>query len=119
MSLFSVKLIFYDILTPKCHLREIADYNQIAIMVSPQSMSVDHFFNRDDSDKKFIKEQIMKSDNPEKTMKNFLAGIAKINSQEVYNNFINSGFYTIIREDTLTDTRLETLNKLAQHFGLE
>jgi len=100
-------------------LREIADHNQVAIMVSPQFMSIEHFFDRNDPDKIFIKEQIMKSDNPEKTMENFLAGVAKINSKEVYNDFVNSGFFTIVREDTLTDTRSETLTKLAQHFGLE
>jgi len=119
ISISQTQKVIVDTNIPLDILKEIADYHQIAIMVSPQSMSVDHFFERDDPDKKFIKEQIMKSNNPEKTMENFLAGIAKINSQEVYNDFINSGFLTIVREDTLTDTRSETLNKLAQHFGLE
>ncbi|MCL2427554.1 MAG: hypothetical protein FWD05_14615 [Oscillospiraceae bacterium] len=99
-------------------LREIADYNQVAIMLSPQSMSVEHFFDRDDSDKHFLKEQIMKADDPDKTMKNFLACMAKVNSKEVYDEFANSGFFTIVREDTETDTRAETLEILVKHFGL-
>jgi cytidylate kinase len=74
-------------------LREISDYNQVAIMLSPISMSVEHFFEREDPDKKYIKEQILKAENPEKTMENYLAGIAKINSQENYDKWANSGFF--------------------------
>ncbi|MBP2114051.1 hypothetical protein MKX42_28100 [Paenibacillus sp. FSL R7-0204] len=99
-------------------LREIADYNQIAIMLSPQSMSVEHFFDRDDSDKMFIKEQIMKADHPEKTMANYLACMAKMNSKEHYDQWANSGLFTIVRKDTTTDTKLEVLEVLANHFGL-
>jgi hypothetical protein len=99
-------------------LHEIADYNQVAIMLSPQSMSVEHFFDRDDPDKVFIKEQIKQADDPEKTMENFIAGIARLNSQEHYDEFANSGFFTIVRENTLSDTKLETLEILAKHFGL-
>ena len=100
-------------------LQEVADYNQVAIMLSPQSMSVENFFNRDDPDKIFIKEQIMKADDPEKTMKNYLDGIAKINSKEHYDDMANSGFFTIARENTINDTRLKILKILSVHFGLE
>ena len=100
-------------------LREIADYNHIVVMLSPQSMSVQNFFDRNDSDKKFIKEQILKSENPKKTMENYLAGIAKINSRENYDKWLNSGFFTIVRENIEIDTKLETLNKLAKHFKFE
>jgi len=99
-------------------LREIADYNQVAIMISPQSISVEHFFERGDADKKFLKEQIMQSSNPEKTMANFMACLAEINSQAVYDEFANSGFFTLVREDTVSDTRVETMDVLARHFGL-
>lgn len=51
------------ILTPDqysniCYLQT---YNQVAVMLSPQSMSVEYFFDRNDPDKIFIKEQIMKA----------------------------------------------------------
>lgn len=100
-------------------LKKIADYNQVAIMLSPQSMSVDYFFDRDDEDKKFIKEQIMKADDPEKTMANYRECIARIHSQENYDKYANSGFFTVVRKDVVSDTRLETMNLLAKHFGLE
>jgi len=119
MSISRSQKVIVDTNIPLDILKEITDYNQVAIMVSPQSMSVEHFFDRDDEDKKFIKAQIMASENPEKTMENFLACLAKINSREAYNDFINSGFFTIVRKDTIVDTRLETLDQLAKHFGLK
>jgi len=99
-------------------LREIADYNQVALMLSPQSMSVEQFFHRGDSDKVFVKEQIMNAEDPEKTMQNFLDCIAKVCSKEVYEEFANSGFFTLVREDSERDTKAETLDNLARHFGL-
>lgn len=99
-------------------LKNIADYNQVAVMLSPQAMAVEQFFNRDDSDKKFIKSQIMKSQNPEKTMANYLAGIAKVNSKEQYDKYKNSGFFTLVRNDIEVDTKMEVLNVLAKHFEL-
>jgi len=119
MSIAKNKKVIVDTNISIDVLRQIADYNQVAIMLSPQSMSVDNFFERNDEDKKFIKEQIMKADNPEKTMGNYLECIASVNSQEIYNKFANSGFYTIVRKDVVSDTKLETMNLLAKHFGLE
>jgi len=109
--------VIVDTNIPNNILQVIADYNQVAIMLSPLSMSVDKFFDRADQDKAFIKAQIMEAENPEETMKNFLAGITKYN-QDIYKEFSDSGFFTLIREDTLTDTREETLEILAKHFGL-
>lgn len=100
-------------------LHEISDYRHVAIMLSPQSMSVERFFDREDEEKKFLLEQIQMSKSPEKTMANFKECLATINSKECYDKFLNSGFFTIIRENTKTDTRLETMRRLAEHFQLE
>lgn len=99
-------------------LKQIADYNQVAIMLSPQALSVDMFFERDDEEKCFLLSQIKQAADPEKTMQNFRNCLAKINSQEIYDQWLNSGFFTIIRENGENDTRLETMNVLAEHFGL-
>ncbi len=99
-------------------LKNIADYNQVAIMLSPQSMAVEQFFNRDDADKKFIKSQIMRSKNPENTMANYLAGIARVNSKEQYDKYKNSGFFTLVRDNVEVDTKEEVLSTLAKHFEL-
>ena len=100
-------------------LRHISDYRHVAVMLSPQSMSVDRFFDRSDADKQFLLKQIRLAENPEKTMDNFKKCMARINSRERYDEFLNSGFFTIIREDTAADTRLETMGRLAEHFQLE
>ena len=111
--------VIVDTNIPLDMLREISDYHRVAIMLSPQSMSVDNFFDRDDTDKLFILEQIKQAKDPEITMANYKACIASINSKERYNTFADSGFFTLIRKDTQKDTRLETMKSLAAHFLLE
>ncbi len=118
MRIPAEKKVIVDTNIPLEILHEIADYNQVAVMLSPQSMSVDHFFDRDDADKVFIREQIMQAESPEATMKNFLAGMARVNSREHYDEYAGSGFFTVVREDVVRDTREETLKILARHFGL-
>lgn len=110
--------IIVDTNIPLKDLAQIADYNQIAVMLSPQSMSVDNFFERDDPEKLFIKEQIMQAKNPEKTMENFKACLAKINSKKKYDQLAQSGFFTLVRKDTVSDTRQEVMQTLANHFQL-
>ena len=65
-------------------------------------------------DKSFIKEQILKATDPEKTVANFLTCIAKVNSRERYNKWVNSNFFVMKRETT-DDIIFENL---ARHFGL-
>lgn len=110
--------VIVDTNIPLKTLCKIANYNQVAVMLSPQSMSVEKFFERGDKDKAFIKSQIMKSENPELTMENYLNCIARINSKERYEEFEKSGFFTLVREDSEKDTRNEVLEKLERHFEL-
>ena len=118
MSISQRQKVVADTNLPADILREVADYNQVAIMLSPPQMSVEHFFKRDDADKVFLKEQIMKAADPEKTMVNYLDCLAEINSKKAYDNWANSGFFTIVREDAAIDTKQEVLETLAKHFGL-
>lgn len=60
----------------------------------------------------------LSGENPEKVMENYKAGLSLINSQENYDMFVNSGLFTLIRENTTEDTKQEVLEKLAEHFGL-
>jgi len=119
MHISQAQKVIVDTNIPIEILKEIAEYNQVAVMLSPQSLSVENFFDRDDLDKAFIKEQIMKAENPEETMENYLKGIAKINSKEHYDEYANSGLFTIVRENTDEDTKVEVLKELSMHFGLE
>ena len=118
IALSSAQKVIVDTNIPMDILKEIADYHQVAIMLAPQAMSVERFFDRDDPEKQFLLAQIQKADDPERTMGNFRDCLARINSQESYDNWANSGFYTLVRENPAEDTRQETLEKLAAHFGL-
>ncbi len=112
------KKVIVDTNIPINILREIASYNQIAIMLSSQVMSVDKFFERGDPDKQFLLSQINKAKDPARTMSNFLECIALANSSEIYQAFANSGFFTIVRGDEGIDTKEEVIETLAKHFGL-
>ena len=99
-------------------LKEIADPNHVAVMLSPQSMSVERFFDRSDPDKQFILSVIESCDDPQAVMENYRRGLARINSQKHYDEYADSGFFTVVREDTQKDTREEVCDLIAEHFGL-
>lgn len=119
ISLSRDKKVIVDTNIPLDILKEISDYNHIAIMLSPQSMSVERFFDRSDPEKQFILSVIDSCENSEEVMKNYRKGLALINSKEHYEEFLNSGFFTLIREDDGRDTREEVCERLAEHFGLK
>lgn len=110
--------VIVDTNIPLDILREIAEYNHVAIMLSPQSMSVERFFDREDEEKQFLLSEIKKCPNPEKTLQNFKECIARANSRKYYEQFKNSGFFTIERSNDEANTRAETLEIVAGHFGL-
>ena len=111
------KKIFVDTNIDVETLKEISDYHHVALMLSPQSMSVNRFFDRPDAEKQFIYQRILEAPDPEAAMANYRRCLEKINSPEVYNAFANSGFFTHLRteESTIEDT----LRQLEAHFGLE
>ena len=99
-------------------LKEISDYHHVAVMLSPQSMSVDRFFDRDDPDKQFLLGVIDSCDDPAAVMENYRRGLELINSKEHYDEYANSGFFTVVREAGGADTREEVCDAIAKHFGL-
>jgi len=96
-------------------LKEIADYHQIAVMLTSKQISVENFFDREDPEKLFLKEQILNGPTPQKTMTNFKNILSKAHDSR-YNQFIDCGCYTILRENTHLDTKEETIDKLVRHF---
>ena len=110
--------IIVDTNIPVDILREISDYKHVAVMLSPQSMSVDRFFDRNDPDKQFILSVIESCDDKDAVMDNYRCGLKLINSQKHYDEYANSGFFTVVRQDNDTDTREDVCNILAEHFGL-
>ena len=118
MQLSRERKVIVDTNIPVDVLRRIADYHQVAIMLSPQSMSVDRFFDRDDPEKQFLLAKVAEADDPEAAMANFNACIAAGNNPERYEEFARSGFFTLVRANADEDTRAETLCALERHFGL-
>ena len=55
---------------------------------------------------------------PEKTLANYKACIARVNSEEHYREYAESGFYVLERRDCSRDTRQEVLTELENHFRL-
>lgn len=110
--------IIVDTNIPLDLLWEISDYSRVAVMLSPQSMSVERFFDRSDPDKQFLLRVIESCENPDAVMENYRRGLARINSREHYEEYATSGFFTVVRQDDGRDTREEVCQKIAQHFGL-
>ena len=113
------KKVIVDTNIPLDILKEISDYNHVAVMLSPQSMSVERFFDRGDPEKQYILSVIDSCENSAEVMANYRKGLALINSKEHYEEMANSGFFTLVRENTDEDTREEVCEKLAKHFGLK
>ena len=113
------KKVIVDTNIPLDILKEISDYNHVAVMLSPQSMSVERFFDRGDPEKQYILSVIDSCENSAEVMANYRKGLALINSKEHYDEMANSGFFTLVRENTDEDTREKVCEKLAKHFGLK
>ena len=65
ISISQNKKVIVDTSIPIDILKEISDYDHVAIMLSPQSMSVERFFDRSDPDKQFLLNVINSCENPE------------------------------------------------------
>ena len=119
IRLSSEKKVIVDTNIPCDVLWQISDYDHVAIMLSPQALSVDRFFDRDDPDKQFLLSVIRSCPDPEATLENFKACIARVNSPERHAALQNSGFFTVVRPAGGADTREEVLSALAAHFKLD
>ncbi|WP_297722275.1 hypothetical protein [Intestinimonas sp.] len=118
ISLAKDRKVIADTSIPIDLLKEISDYDHVAVMLSPQSLSVERFFDRSDPEKQFLLRVIEGCENSQAVMENYRRGLARINSQKHYDEYAGSGFFTVVREEDGRDTREEVCNVLARHFGL-
>jgi hypothetical protein len=118
ISLSQQHKVIADTNIPLDLLHEISDAQHVAVMLSPQSMSVARFFDRSDPEKQYILSVIESCEDPKAVLENYRQGLARINSRAHYDAYANSGFFTLIREDAETDTREAVCEQLAAHFGL-
>ena len=118
ISISRDRKVIVDTNIPVDVLKEISDYKHVAVMLSPQSMSVERLFDRSDPEKQFLLRVIESCEDSKTVMENYRRGLALINSQEHYNDYANSGFFTVVRQDCVTDTKEEVCDIIAKHFGL-
>lgn len=107
------KMIFVDTNIPTEVLAEISDRDHVLIMLAEPETSVNRFFERPDKEKQFLYQLLLHEEKPDEAMENFRECLKRVNSKEIYNHFLNSGFHVIIRDDkrTIEDT-LSLVEKL-------
>lgn len=118
ISLSADRKVIVDTNIPIDLLKEISDYHHVAVMLSPQSMSVERFFDRSDPEKQFLLRVIEGCEDSAAVMENYRQGLARTNSRQHYEEYASSGFFTVVREDNGLDTREAVCDILAKHFGL-
>ena len=98
-------------------LKEISDNDHVLVMLAPIETSIDLFFNREDKEKQYLYRLLLEEKDPQKAMDNFRECLRRINSQENYDMFLNSGFNVLLRDDNRTIE--ETLDIVSKMFKLE
>lgn len=110
------KMIFVDTNIPISILKEISDKDHVLIMLAEQNVSVNRFFERPDKEKQFLYKLLITEENPEQALLNFRNCLVRVNSIEKYNEFLNSGFNVILRNDNRTIE--ETMHIAEKYFKL-
>lgn len=107
------KMIFVDTNIPTEVLAKISDKDHVLIMLAEPEISVNRFFDRPDKEKQFLYQLLLHEEKPDEALENFRECLKRVNSKEIYNHFLNSGFHVIIRDDkrTIEDT-LSLVEKL-------
>lgn len=109
------KRVFVDTNIPIEVLKTITDKEHVLIMLADPNISVDRFFERPDKEKQFLYQLLLKEENPNKAIDNFRECLRRINSKENYDNFLNSGFHVLFRDEKRTiDETLLLVEKLFQ-----
>lgn len=107
------KKIFVDTNISLETLKKISDNDHVLIMLADPMVSVNRFFERPDREKQFLYQLLMEEPDPEAAKANFRAMLERVNSKEVYDRFLNSGFNVVTRDDSRTvEETFEIVQKL-------
>ena len=110
------KKIFVDTNISLETLREIAPEGHVLIMLADPAVSISRFFDRPDPEKQFIYSLLLEEPDPQKALDNYREMLTRVNSQEVYDEFLHSGFPVILRDESRTPE--ETMRLAEKIFGL-
>lgn len=111
------KLIFVDTNISIKTLSKISDKDHVLIMLADPDISVNRFFERPDREKQFLYKLLLNEEDPEKALLNFRNCLKRINTKEKYNEFLNSGFNVILRDEKRSID--ETLKLVERSFKLK
>lgn len=90
ISISQDRKVIVDTNIPVGILKEISNYNHVAVMLSPLSMSVDRFFDRSDPEKQFLLNVIESCEDSKTVMENYRRGLELINGQKHYDEYGNT-----------------------------
>lgn len=93
------KLIFVDTNISIETLSKISDKDHVLIMLADPDISVNRFFERPDREKQFLYKLLLNEEDPNFAIENFRNCLKRINTKEKYNEFLNSGFNVILRDE--------------------
>ena len=110
------KMIFVDTNISIEMLKEISDQDHVLIMLADPAISVNRFFERPDKEKQFLYQLLMEEKDPAAAMENFRQCLRRINSREVYDSFLHSGFRVILRDENRSIE--DTFVLVEREFGL-
>ena len=110
------KPVFVDTNISLDTLHKITLPQHVLIMLADPQISVRRFFERPDREKQFLYQLIMEEPDPETAMLNYRRGLERINSQERYDRFLQSGFTVITRDESRSIEQSLALAEKA--FGL-
>ena len=111
------KPIFVDTNIPVELLHEISDKDHVLIMLTDPEISVKRFFDRPDKEKQFLYQLLLKEKDPEYALNNFRECLKRINNQEVYDYYLNSGFNVLIKDEKRSIE--DTLDLVCKLFNLK
>ena len=111
------KMIFVDTNIPVDILKEISDTDHVLIMLADKDVTVKRFFDRPDKEKQFLYQLLLQEEDSEAAINNFRECLSRVNSEENYNEFLNSGFNVILRDENRTIE--ETLQLVEATFKLK
>ncbi len=93
------KKVFVDTNISPDTLKRISDNRHVVIMLADPGVSVRRFFDRPDREKQFLYRLLTEERDPEAALENFRRCLERVNSQEIYDSFLYSGFSVIIRDE--------------------
>lgn len=111
------KKIFVDTNISLETLKKISDIDHVMIMLADPHVSVSRFFDRPDKEKQFLYQLLLKEKNPDAAIANFRECLSRVNSQENYDMFLNSGFHVLLKDESRSIE--ETMQIVEKYLNIE